>query len=160
MSKISTGYAQTSYIAIPNLDARLCASVRDFVVIAPEDNLYSIRWSAINDPTDWPTPATDDARAKQSGREVLPPEFGEVTGIAGDDFYMYVFQERAVTKGTYVGGDIVFSFDTFEENRGCVRPGRMAKVDDLVIFESLHGRHLLQNDQIVDIGFGSTDDAY
>ena len=73
---------------------------------------------------------------------------------------MYVFQERAITKGTYVGGDIVFAFDTFEEGRGCVRPGRFVQVDDKVFFESLHGFHMIENDQVIDIGYGVTDDSY
>ena len=32
-------------------------------------------------------------------------------------------------------------------------------IDDLVVFQSDRGRHLLQNDQIVDIGYGITDDS-
>ena len=141
--------------------ALCCATFRDFVVIGGlTSDRYAVRWSAIGDPTDWPTPATDDARSKQAGKQSFPTEFGWVTAIAGNDFYMYVFQERAITKGQYVGGDTVISFDIFEEDRGCVRAGRMAQVDDMVIFESERGRHLLQNDQIVDIGYGKTDDSY
>jgi len=57
-------------------------------------------------------------------------------------------------------GDVVFSFDIFEEDRGCIRQGMIETIDDLVVFESDRGRHLLQNDQIVDIGFGKTDDTF
>ena len=139
----------------------LCiATVRDFVVVGGLVNdRYSIQWCAIGDPTDWPTPATDDARSKQAGKQTFPTEFGWVTGLAGNDFYMYVFQTDGITKGTYVGGDTVWSFDTFEEGRGCVRQGMLAQIDDMVIFESETGRHILENDQIADIGFGLTDDS-
>lgn len=145
-------------------EAYVCATVRDFVVLGGlvqvGATLYDVQWSAIGDPTDWPTPDTDDARAKQSGRQSMVEKFGYVTGIAGNDFYGYVFQERAITKMTYVGGDVVFSFDTFEESRGCVSWGRMTTVDDIVFFESQFGYHMLMNDQVSDIGYGIVDDTY
>ena len=142
-------------------DARCCATVRDFVVIGSlASDSFAIRWCAIGDPTDWPIPATADARAKQAGTQSFPTKHGVVTAIAGNDFYMYVFQVNAITKGTYVGGDTVWSFDIFEEDRGCVRHGMMEQIDDMVIFESRRGRHILQNDQIADIGFGITDDTH
>lgn len=138
----------------------VCATVRDFVVVGGLNaDRFAIQWCAIGDPTDWPIPGTDDARAKQAGRQSFPTKFGWVTGVAGNDFYMYIFQTDAITKGTYVGGDVVWSFDTFEEDRGCVRHGMTETIDDLVVFQSERGRHLLQNDQIVDIGFGKTDDS-
>ncbi len=154
--------AGNSYTVPSNVPFGLCcATVRDFVVIGGLlTDRYSIQWSAIGDPTDWPVPNTDDARSKQSGQQSFPTKFGFVTAIAGNDFYMYVFQEKAISKGTYVGSDVVFSFDIFEEDRGCVRQGMMEQIDDLVAFESDRGRHLLQNDQIADIGFGITDDSY
>ena len=138
-----------------------CATVRDFIVVGGlTSDRYTIRWNAIGDVTDWPTPATDDARSKQAGQQTFPSRFGWVTGLAGNDFYMYIFQERSISKGTYVGGDVVWSFDIFEEDRGCVRQGMLETIDDMVVFESDRGRHILQNDQIVDIGYGITDDSY
>lgn len=139
----------------------VCATARDFVVIGGLlGDRNSIQWCAIGDPTDWPIPATDDARAKQAGKQTFPTNFGWVTGIAGNDFYMYVFQVKAITKGTYVGGDTVWSFDIFEEDRGCIKQGMLETIDDMVVFESQRGRHILQNDQIVDIGYGLTDDTF
>ncbi|MHC4988926.1 MAG: hypothetical protein ACYTFX_10605, partial [Planctomycetota bacterium] len=140
----------------------LCiAQVRDFAVLGGlMSDRYSIRWNALGDPTDWPVPNTDDARSKQSGQQAFPTQFGNVTAISSGDFYAYVFQERAVTKMTYVGGDIVFAFDTFEEDRGCRRQGRMVQIDDKIFFQSDRGYHVLENDQITDIGFGAVDDNY
>lgn len=145
-------------------DATVCGQVGQFSVIglqgiAPFDP-FTVQWSALADPSDWPTPATDDARTKQAGKQVLSSEYGKVTGIAGNDFYGYVFQQRAITKMTYVGGDVVFSFDTFEEGRGCIDYERFAQIDDLVIFQSEFGHHALQNDQIADIGRGFIDKTY
>lgn len=154
-----------AYTVLPTTDTAIkgtcIATVRDFVVLGGlTTDRYSIRWSAITDPTDWPTPATDDARSKQSGSQSFPTRFGWVTGLAGQDFYFYIFQENAITKGTYVGGDVVFSFDTFEEGRGLIANGLLVSVDDAVFFRSDRGRHVLVNDQITDIGHGIVDDSY
>ena len=141
--------------------ALTCTFFRDFIVIGGiTSDRYAIRWSAIGDATDWPIPATDDARSKQAGKQSFSTKFGWVTGLAGNDFYLYVFQERAITRGTYVGGDVVISFDTFEEDRGCKRHGLLEKIDDMVAFQSDRGRHLVQNDKILDIGYAKVDDSY
>ncbi len=161
MAKPSDGPTGSNFTVPITEGALCCAFVRDFVVIGGlVSDRYAVRWSAIGDPTDWPIPGTDDARSKQAGLQSFPTEFGWVTGIGGNDFYMYVFQERAITKGTYVGGDVVFSFDTFEEDRGCERHGKLVQIDDMYAFESDRGHHILQNDQIADIGYGKVDDSY
>jgi hypothetical protein len=54
----------------------------------------------------------------------------------------------------------VFSFDTFEEDRGCTRQGRMVQIDDKVFFQSDRGFHVLEHDQIADIGYGKVDKSY
>lgn len=141
-------------------DGIVCGTVGNFIVVSEHDNASSVRWCAIGDPTDWPTPNTDDARSKQAGRESLNPKFGVVTGIAGNEFFGYVFQEWGITKMTYVGGDTVFTFDTFSEGIGCFRYNRLAQVQDLVFFESQFGYHMLQGGQVANIGAGIVDATY
>jgi len=137
-----------------------CATVRDHVFVLPSANRYSVRWSAIGDPTDWPVADTNDARTKQSGLQVFPNQHGVVTGVAGNDFFAYIFQERAVWKANYVGGDVVYSFNAFEEGRGCWRLARFERVDDAVFFESEFAYHVVENDVVSDIGFGLVDKSY
>ena len=161
----SSGPSGGGYSVLPTTDTAiygLCiAQARDFVVLGGLNaDRYSIRWSAVGDETDWPTPATDDARSKQSGQQSFPTRFGYVTAIAGDDFTMIIFQEGAIHRATYVGGDVVWSFDTIDESRGCVRQGRMVKADDLIFFQSKFGYHVLKDTQISDIGYGVVDDTY
>lgn len=161
----SSGPSGGGYSVIPTTDTAiygLCiAQARDFVVLGGLDaDRYSIRWSAIGDETDWPTPATDDARSKQSGSQSFPTRFGYVTAIAGDDFSMIVFQEGAIHRADYVGGDVVWSFQTLDESRGCVRQGRMVKADDMIFFQSKFGYHVIKGNQIADIGYGVVDDTY
>jgi len=153
------------YTVLPTTDTAiygLCiAQARDFVVLGGLDaDRYSIRWSALGDETDWPTPASDDARSKQSGKQTFPTRYGYVTGIAGDDFSLLVFQEGAIHRATYVSGDVVWSFETIDESRGCVRQGRLVKADDIVIFQSKFGYHAIKDGNITDIGFGIVDDTF
>lgn len=141
-------------------DGIVCGTVGNFMVVSEYNDPGAVRWCAIGDPTDWPTPNTNDARSKQAGREHLNPKLGVVTGIAGNDFFGYVFQEWGITKMTYVGGDIVFTFDTFSEGVGCYRYNRFAQVQDLVAFESQFGYHLLKDGQVANIGEGLVDTTY
>ena len=160
MSLTNAAYTLTGFTAITpaiGSGARTCGTIRDFVVIG---NGYNIQWSAIGDPTDWPTPATDDARSKQSGKQSMINKFGIVTGVVGGDFFGYVFQERAITKMTYVGGDVVFTFDTFEEGRGSFNMNRYEIIDDKVFFESDFGYHVLEQGVISNIGFGKVDKSH
>ena len=141
-----------------------CATINQFVVIGvrneSEASWHKVRWCAIGDPTDWPIPASSDARSKQAGQEILPGQYGMVTAVSGGDFFGYVFQERAVTKMTYVGGDVVFTFDTLEVGRGCWQFNRRMIVDDTVFYESLFGYQSLTNGQILNIGKGRVDKTY
>jgi len=142
-----------------------CATINQFVVIgnlitADADDKYAVQWCAIGDPTDWPTPATDDARTKQAGKQFLPSTFGQVQALAGGDFFGYIFQKTAITKMTYIGGDIVFAFDTIYEDIGCVDFNRVESLGEKVFFESARGYHVLQGGRVVDIGHGKVDDTY
>lgn len=121
---------------------------------------YKVQWCAIGDATDWPTPGTTDARTKQAGQQVFPAKYGKVTGIAEDDFSGYIFQQRAIHKATYVGGDVQFNFDTIYDDVGCVDYNRLTRADGVVYFESEKGYHSIANDQLTNIGFGRIDNSY
>jgi len=156
MSLLNAEYTITGFTATTPAGVT-CGTINQFVFLG---NGYDVQWSEIGNATSWPTIGTDDARSKQSGIQEMINEFGVVTGIAGGDFFGYIFQERAITKATYVGGEAVFSFDTFEEARGCFMYNRYETVDDKVFFESENGYHMLENGLIEDIGLGKVDDSY
>jgi hypothetical protein len=118
---------------------------------------FAVQWSAIDDVTDWPTPATADARAKQSGRQVMNSSHGTVTAIAHGQFWGLVFQKRAITRVTYIGGDKVFQFETFEQNRGCWAPQSMIQVGGLCYFLAHDGWCLTDGQQVLPIGDGKID---
>lgn len=158
MTKPTIGDSVTIFTNPP--DGVVCGSINQFMLLSLVSDELTLQWCAIGNPSDWPTPATDDARSKQAGSQKFNGKFGVITGIAGGDFFGYVFQQRAITKVTYVGGDIVFAFDTFEEGRGCFEYNRFVQIDDAVFFESEFGRHVLVDGAIEDIGHGTTDDTF
>jgi hypothetical protein len=108
--------------------ARHVGRVRDHIVLgnlvgsAVEDSA-TVRWCAIGDPTDWPTPGTADALAKQSDAETLDVELGTVQRILGGEKFGVIAQQRGLTRMTYVGGNVVYEFDTYERQVGAGEVG-------------------------------------
>lgn len=99
----------------------------------------TIQWSAIDDPGNWPTVGTAGALAVQSSAETLPPEYGPVTAIVGGKESGLIFQERAIHRVTYVGGDIVFQFDKVSDKIGCISPKSTVSVGGITYFWSANG---------------------
>lgn len=100
---------------------------------------FRIQWCRIDDPTEWPTPNTADARAKQAGEQFMPSEFGPVTGIVGNDQFGIVFQRSGISRMTYIGGDLVYQFDAIDSTRGSAYPNAIVKVGDLAYFIAADG---------------------
>lgn len=139
-------------------NARQIGVINRFVMLGDIDDgtayPHAVQWPAINDPTNWPTPNTSDARAVQSGRQYLNAGHGAVTGIGSGQFWGLIFQKRAVTRVTYIGGDAVFQFDTFEEQRGCWAPQSLVRVGNLFFFLAHDGWCVTDGQSVVPIGDG------
>lgn len=146
--------------------ARQIGVVNRFVVVGDTDDATNgavparIQWPAIDDPTDWPIIGTSDARSKQSGEQFLDASYGAVTAIAGGQFFGLIFQQRAITRMTYVGGDIVFQFDTFEKTRGCWAPQSMMQVGNRIYFMAADGWYMTDGQQVVPIGNAKFDKTF
>jgi hypothetical protein len=145
--------------------ARTLGVIREFVVagdiVSFDFEPNAIQWSAIGDPLDWPIPLTDDARSKQSGKQVLASEYGPVTFIANGERFGLIFQERGISRASYVGGDVVFQFDTFEKGgKGCISPNSAIQVDDLTYFLSGQGFHVTDGNEVKDIGLDAVDQYF
>lgn len=121
---------------------------------------YRVHWCAIDDPTDWPVIGTADARSKQSGEQFLDASYGAVTAISGGQFYGLVFQQRAITRFTYVGGDVVFQVETYEKSRGCWAPQSMMQVGNRVYFLASDGWYMTDGQTVVSIGDGKVDKTF
>jgi hypothetical protein len=115
--------------------AKTVAVVKDFVVMGNTydgtDGIVSNRiwWSAINDPTDWPTIGSADAASKQSDRQDLPVggEIMAITGAVGG-LDGAVFSKRAIYRLQYVGPPTVFNVLEVERDRGTLAPNSVVNV--------------------------------
>lgn len=121
---------------------------------------HRIQWSALGTARDWPIPNTSDARTKQSGEQVLPAVYGAVTAIGSGEFFGLVFQRRAITRATYVGGDVVFQFDDYEKTRGCWFPQSMVQVGNIWFFIAADGFYMTDGSSVTPIGDGKFDKTF
>ena len=145
--------------------AKTLGIIRNFVVagdiMALEGYLpNSIQWSAIDDPTDWPIPLTLDALAKQSGKQDLNAIYGNVNFIGNGERFGTVLQERGVSRVSYIGGNAVFQFDTFEKTHGAFTKGGNVQVDDIVYYLSEHGFFKTDGHEVKDIGYGKVNQTF
>ena len=146
--------------------ARQIGVINDFVVVGDTNDAtngvvpYRLQWPAINDPTNWQTPGTSGARAVQAGEQFLDSSFGSITAIAGGQFYGLIFQQRAITRMTYVGGDIVFQFEVIERGRGCWAPQSMVQIGSKVFFLSHDAWYVTDGQTVAPIGDGRVDKTF
>lgn len=154
-----TGFADIS--GAPN--AKRVGVIRNFVFAGDVDYgafghvPHAVQWCAIDDPTDWPIPFTDDAASKQSSREELDASYGPVTHIADGESFGLVFQQRAVTRFTYVGGAVVFQVQTFERGRGAYAPEACVQIGNMTYFLALDGFYATDGFQVQPIGHNKVD---
>jgi hypothetical protein len=112
---------------------------------------YRVRWPGINTITSWTVSASTQADAQD-----LPSVDGWVQSIIGGEV-TYVFQERAITRMTYVGSPVVFQFDKVEGARGALAPRGTLGVGSMIFSLSDDGFYLLIGGQSIPIGAGKVD---
>jgi hypothetical protein len=115
---------------------------------------YRVQWSALGDPTQWPTPLTDAAIAAQSSYEDLDQEFGQVLFIGGGPQLGVILQRNGVTRASYQGGDTVFSFLPIERKRGVIARGAAVQAGAVTHFISDDGFWATDGSQSVPTGTG------
>lgn len=138
--------------------ARHIGVIGAFVLLGYTDDAtygpHRVQWPAIDDPTDWQTPGSAGAAAVQAGAENLNPAYGPITHIANGEEWGLVFQQRGITRFTYVGGNIVFQVQTFERERGAWYPNGVAQVGNLTYFAAYDGFYATDGVNVVPIGSG------
>lgn len=146
--------------------ARHIANVREFVMLGDIDDSvdgdvpYRVQWSAIGDPLDWPDPGTDDAFAKQSDYQDLDSEDGSVMAIVGFEFGL-IFQERSITRATYVGSPLIFQFDKIDSTHGAISRNCVAKAGQMAYFISDNGFYASDGaGEAQPIGHGKVDEWF
>lgn len=100
--------------------------IKDFLFIANlSSQPYRTRWSAIGDPTNWPTAGTAAAAQVQSDQQDLQEtDLGRITGVVGGltSSHGAHFCERGIWRTNYVGSPAIFSFDVAQGASGTVAP--------------------------------------
>jgi hypothetical protein len=145
--------------------AAAVAAVNQFVMLGnTEDPLNGLvpnrlQWCAIGDPTNWDF-GTLAAQQAQAGEQFLNAVYGPVTHIADGYAYGLIFQQRAITRAYYTGGDAIFSFDTYEKQRGAYYPNSPVQLGNVVYFIAEDGFCMTDGQQVIQIGHGKVDTTF
>lgn len=137
-----TGGGITPTIATVAPKAKYLAVVRNFLVGANTNDpvngaqVQRVWWSALNDPTNFPTPGTAAAATVQSDYNDLLGKGGAIYGIVGGlgTADGAVFMEDAVYRMVYAGPAAVFDFFVAEGVRGTRSPGSIVQVGPVVFY--------------------------
>lgn len=129
--------------------AKFITVVRDFVVCAnlleTTQQQYRVRWSAINNETDW----TENVNTQSDYQDI--PDGGQIVGIRGGEFGL-VFLERAIHRMTYVGTPFIFQFDNISRGKGCMVAGSIAQYQGITFFLSDDGFYMCDGQNVTTIG--------
>jgi hypothetical protein len=126
--------------------------VKEFVVLGGVGRT-KVRWSAVGNPLDWPTPGTNDAQYTQSDEQDFP-DTGSTTQLVGSipGVDVLIFTERAVYRGEYIGTPYVFQFDTLDKVRGTMAPRSVVSYAGRVYFFGEEGLFAIEGTSIANIG--------
>lgn len=113
-----------------------------------------VRWAGIGSSTAW----TVDA-ATQADFQDLKNDFGYIQKVVGGEFGL-IFQERGITRMSYIGSPLVFQFDLVESNRGALAPNSVVKVGDNVAYLAQDGFFVFDGQQSIPIGDGKVDETF
>lgn len=150
---MSTGATDFADLAGSPPTAKLIKSFREFVVIGDTSNsALEIRWSAINDSESW-TIGTNQADKQEF------PDGGYVNALGVTDV-LYVFQEKAIRRVSYVGPPLIMSIDTIEVERGCIEPGSFAQLGRLFFYLDEDGFYMFNGQQSQPIGVEQVDEWF
>lgn len=160
MQVITLGSPPFANLAGTPPQARHIAAVDNFIVVG---NTYDavdlyvphrVRWSAIGDPTSWTVSATT-----QAGYLDLDAADGYIQKVVGGEFGL-IFQERAITRMSYIGAPLVWQFDKLESDRGALAANSVVAVGDRVVYLSEDGFMAFDGEQSIPIGDAKVDETF
>jgi hypothetical protein len=138
--------------------AKHVAVVREHVMFANLDESGTAKrnkvwWSGINDPTTYTPSATTLADNQEIYGE---SDLGEITGLVGGE-NATVFFEYGIHKGTYVGGQYIFTFDQIVFNAGCLVGGSISSHGNMIFYLGPDGFYMLNGTTLMPIGKNKVD---
>lgn len=130
--------------------AKFITVVRDFVVVAHTDESgttrpYRVRWSAINDETDW----VENVNTQSDYQDI--PDGGHITGIRGGEFGI-ILMEKSISRMSYAGTPFIFQFDNISRGKGCIAAGSVCQYQGLTFFLSDDGFYVCDGQKVTPIG--------
>ena len=151
--------------------AAVAFRVRDHLVlgelsgaVATNVGTTAIRWSAIGDPDNYPEPGSATALSTQAGSQLFDSHYGRIVAGVGLERYGLVFQERAITRMTYIGGDAVYQFDRISSELGqgvsiIKGPNAVASANGLHYFANRAGVFATDGNRVRNITAGRVGEA-
>ncbi|MBN9497858.1 MAG: hypothetical protein J0H39_13965 [Alphaproteobacteria bacterium] len=133
-----------------------------FVMLGGLENYPNrLRWSAIEDPTDWPTVGTSEAAAKQSDQQDVPVG-GWIAGLCGavGGASGLVFMDTALYRLDYVGGRIIFQISPIDRRRGLVAPDSIVNNGSAAFYLADDGFYACDGQRALPIGASRVDKAF
>lgn len=118
-----------------------------------------VQWCAINNPGFWPTPLTNAALAVQSSYQDMEGALGPIMAVSGYPLYAVIFQRFGISRASYVGGNIVFQFGTYDRKRGLVARGAWVQVGAISYFLADQGFFATDGANVYPIGTDAENDA-
>jgi len=112
---------------------------------------FEVKWSAVNDSTDWTT-------AGGGGSQSFP-DGGPVKGGVGDEFGI-VLQQHAVIRMNFVGQDLRFTFDKIEGAVGCIEADSIVGVKGRAFYLSGEGFQIFDGVQSMNISDEQVTDTF
>lgn len=142
--------SDNTWSAVPGSppNAKRCAKVAEFLMLGNISGAPNrIQWSAYNNPAgSWAA-----SRLTQAGSVDLPMEYGDVQKIVGGR-YALVFQERGITRLTYVGPPTVWRADVISQDRGALAPHSVVTVGYISYFLAQDGFYSTDGASVTPIG--------
>jgi hypothetical protein len=141
------------------------ARVRDHLVVGclatAGAATRDVQWSDIGDPQSFSTPGSATALARQAGSQSLPYEQGMVRKIVGGEKFGIVLQEHGMSRMTYQGGNVVYSFDNFNKQIGLgeSRVSSTVQVGGVLYLLNQSGMYATDGYEVQKLSDGVFDDA-
>ncbi len=161
IQEITLGGAAFSTLAGTPPKARHIAIVGDFVMVGNTFDAsdgyvpHRVRWSGFDNKDTWAVSATT-----QADFEDLDGADGWVRKIVGIGRNAYVFQDKAITRMTYVGSPLIFQRDKLESERGALIGGGVVPIGDNIAYLSHDGFFVFNGQSSIPIGQGKVDDSF
>lgn len=112
-----------------------------------------IRWSAIDDPTDWTPSATTMSDYQDN------PDCGALMGLVGGSYGVALF-EKTIKRLTFVGPPVIWEFDTIINAQGCMAEGSVVAYLNLTFYLSTAGFIQFDGNQATQIGAEQVDQYF